>query len=341
MKKFTARHIKILLVICLLTVTLPIYTAIFLRYIFHQLVSTRYVQPITTKSVNVTSPTLVSLTLPSLSRENEILSTITVTTQTRDFRQMHYAWSVGIESRRVLFDLATKLAFVCYLRNVTYFMYGGSLLGSYRHHNIIPWDDDIDVFVNNSQRQILEESLATLSPRYTVIKTGPRSKFYSSRSIRKTKYPWKWPYIDINFFTENATHITDASEEFYRYVYPKSVTFPLHARPLGDIYMNSPFDAYATLKLTYNNLNECMTNSYSHKDEQIKSDDINIVACDVLQRVVPFVHRSPNSDGVRETLMIGNTVIHSIVLKEPRYAVVTPFTLALVPPGDSFIGVIS
>jgi len=105
--------------------------------------------------------------------------------------------------------------------------------------------------------------------------------------------------------------------------------------------MNSPFDGYATLKLTYNNLNECMTNSYSHKDETIKSGDINIMACDVLQRIVPFVHRSVSSDGVRETLMIGNSVIHSIVLKEPRYAVVTPFTLALVPPGDSFVGVIS
>ena len=50
--------------------------------------------------------------------------------------------------------------------NITYFIMGGSLIGSYRHHNIIPWDDDIDVIVNSTQRMMLHEILLSLEPDY-------------------------------------------------------------------------------------------------------------------------------------------------------------------------------
>ena len=36
--------------------------------------------------------------------------------------------------------------------NVTYFLSDGSLIGSWRHHGFIPWDDDVDLFVDSKQR---------------------------------------------------------------------------------------------------------------------------------------------------------------------------------------------
>ena len=56
--------------------------------------------------------------------------------------------------RSLNLTLATLLAELTRL-NVTYFMNSGTLLGSYRHHGRIPWDDDVDLMVNSSEKRLI------------------------------------------------------------------------------------------------------------------------------------------------------------------------------------------
>ena len=229
----------------------------------------------------------------------------------------------------LLFDIAEQLCKVCRSSNVTMFLYGGSLLGSYRHHDIIPWDDDIDVFVNISHRKALLTALSELAPKYVTRIAGPRIKFFSERSSKTaSQYPWKWPYVDVHFFKENATHIMDHSRDFHTYKYPKAITFPLHKRPLGHLYLPAPFDSYATLKATYRDLHKCSTYHYSHKYEMANHVALHL-PCDKLKNKFSFVHRTVAKGGVLETLMMNERVLDSLLINEPDYAVPSAYTLLL------------
>ena len=48
--------------------------------------------------------------------------------------------------------------------NLTYFMAADMLLGSYRHHGIIPWDDDADVYLLSHEQEELQIAMFSLSP---------------------------------------------------------------------------------------------------------------------------------------------------------------------------------
>lgn len=46
--------------------------------------------------------------------------------------------------------------------NVTYFLYGGTLLGSLRSGDILPWDDDLDLAMDYDHFERMNISIATM-----------------------------------------------------------------------------------------------------------------------------------------------------------------------------------
>lgn len=50
----------------------------------------------------------------------------------------------------VLLDMLLQIDSVCKKYNLTYFLEAGTLLGAIRHKGMIPWDDDIDIFMHRA-----------------------------------------------------------------------------------------------------------------------------------------------------------------------------------------------
>ena len=197
--------------------------------------------------------------------------------------------------------------------NLTYMLYGGSLLGSYRHHAVIPWDDDIDVLMNSSQKPDIVNTLNKVPGYNLCTPENMQWKFYKSDSgSRDHCSEHMWPYLDIFFFSENETHIWD-NNEMYSYVYnfKKLTIFPLNVGIFEGDLVSVPHNKSAILQQSYN-IDLCVNSVYSHKAEAVRKGALVSLPCKRLFYYFPFVFRTCEDHSIQEYLMDGQKPVYKI-----------------------------
>ncbi|PVD20123.1 hypothetical protein C0Q70_20617 [Pomacea canaliculata] len=216
----------------------------------------------------------------------------------------------------IMQEIVATFSIVMTEASLTFFLYSGSLLGSWRHHGLVPWDDDLDVVVPSWQKDAVAHVLNGLKPQFLLDATqGVRWKFYSARSHAIGSLPWKWPFLDISFYEENRTHIWEQDKVCKDFIFNKKDVFPLSERPFMEMMLPAPRNTKAVLSRTYR-LSVCASGRYDHRKEMARSEQKS-VPCEQLQQVFPFVRRQAavgGHGGCNESLVLNGNVLAWVVL---------------------------
>ena len=81
--------------------------------------------------------------------------------------------------KQILVGVLKSFETICVNNSLSYFARAGTALGAIRHHGIIPWDDDIDVFMPRKDYQkFLSISQENNGGKYKVAKMGDKDYIY-------------------------------------------------------------------------------------------------------------------------------------------------------------------
>ncbi|KAK2140472.1 hypothetical protein LSH36_1335g00039 [Paralvinella palmiformis] len=219
--------------------------------------------------------------------------------------------------RRLMKGLIVVFNDIAKQHNLKYFLYGGSLIGSYRHHGMIPWDDDVDIAVYEKHKSKLKAAFSSLPKTFKGIVANDRWKLiYPHLPLIREDISWSYPFLDISFFHLSSGYVYDADLPWADkgFSYKMCDVFPLVERPFWDMWLPVPRRTDVILKASYD-IAMCVSLSYSHSQEKFLERSFS-VSCDTLRDYYPFVERRTVNGTVEvEQLKFKHTIVHSITVK--------------------------
>ena len=186
-----------------------------------------------------------------------------------------------------LYQLMYILDKILIQHDIEYWMECGTLLGAIRHHGIIPWDDDGDVDIWETDK-IKLESLRPVFDKYGIVlmNTWFGYKIFFKTGALIKGFKWLYPAVDI-FTMKNDNGIVTYSEwkarlYFGHCTYNYNHMYPLQRYQFGTFELNGIAEREA-----FNYLDRCYKSDwpdhayqmYDHSKEQ-KIDRVKVKLTD-------------------------------------------------------------
>lgn len=177
--------------------------------------------------------------------------------------------------------------------DIKYWIMSGTLLGSVRHGDIVPWDDDADIGVFESDiNKILDLTEYLNSLGYEVIR---RWKIYRFKKIGK-----EYPFVDIFPFIKRddkyVMNRKDLIEMWPDEYYLEKELFPLKKYKFGDEYLWGPNYPLEHLDRIYKNWRFVGKQTFNHEINKNINMTVELEHSNPKHKLKPYLYVSPKSD---------------------------------------------
>ncbi len=163
---------------------------------------------------------------------------------------------------QLMFDVHNLMEFL----KIPYWVDGGTLLGAVRHKGLIPWDDDLDIQINENDYEIFINKAVPvlLNLGYEVV----GSKIITSNSLFVTYENENPPSCDIFIAKEKSGRLDIG----WTHAFNVNEVFPLKLYEFGAFQVYGPANPYPYLFNLYGS--NCLQQAYRGVDHQSNSGDL-------------------------------------------------------------------
>jgi len=190
------------------------------------------------------------------------------------------------KSKKLLNDTIKNADEVFLEMDIDWFASFGTLLGAVRHGDVIPWDDDADLHVND-KIDMADFKNRMFKRGYFLSKRGNQYKIYSKDALDIPKNSHKWPFVDLFLFSTTEKDVIFYYES-EKTIFPKEDIFPLKRVKFGESSINIPNNSNAILKRQYgpDYMTKCISTDYNHRKE-IGNDKVYEIDCSEISKPHP------------------------------------------------------
>ncbi len=181
-------------------------------------------------------------------------------------------------------DLLQVFTNIAKKQNITFFLYGGTLLGHERINGILPWDDDLDLAMDEKGYSIVVAEVEKLTNYSTYLHAGWILKLFAQSPgtyVFNYQDKWHWPFLDIFLFNMSEVACKDVAWglEFSTLdVLPvKPTTF------LGiDVFIPANVTNVLTTMYGENATENCKSNYLNHKHVVYEKATVEIACSELM-----------------------------------------------------------